>query len=118
MRRSLTKGERLKKRKDIARIFRSSLRISTGGLTIFFRGNDLKKNRMAVTTTKRGYKGSVERNREKRIGKEIYRTEKHTLRQGFDMVLVLKPGSYSFKDRMGQFRALTERAGLNLFKTE
>ncbi len=114
MRKSLTKRERLKRRADLARLFADPRKVGCLGLVILYQENGLAWNRIAVTTTKRGYRGSAQRNREKRIGREIYRGNKERIRTGFDMILIFRPGSFSFWEREKQFRMLIERAGLNL----
>jgi ribonuclease P protein component len=114
MRRSLTNRERLKKRVDLTRIFESPNKVQCSGLALLYLENGLPWSRFAVTTKKRGYRGSAQRNREKRIGREIYRNHKEKLKSGFDIVLIFKPGDFTFRDRERQFQSLIKRAGINL----
>jgi len=62
----------------------------------------------------RGHRRAVDRNREKRRLREIYRNAKGSLATGYDIVLVAYPGGYTFAHRQEQFMTLASRAGLVL----
>ena len=111
MRTNLTERERLKKKADFGRVFGSPHRAGCRGAKLVFAENDLDRNRFAVSLVRK-YGNAVARNRSKRILKEIYRHRKHDIRKGFDIVIVLYPGDYDFRDRERQFSLLLERAGL------
>lgn len=53
---------------------------------------------------------AVRRNRLRRVGKEIFRTIKHTILGGYDFVFVVYPGDYSFQERQEQFIRLLSDA--------
>ncbi|MBN1525470.1 MAG: ribonuclease P protein component [Spirochaetales bacterium] len=95
MRKSLTKSERIHKKQDIRNVFRHSRRIEREGLVIRCRENGMNYNRVCISL-RRGFKNAVKRNRAKRILREIYRTNKYQMKQGFDLVFILSPGEYSF----------------------
>ena len=65
-----------------------------------------------AVTLVRKYGNSVERNYSKRVLREIYRNEKNSIRTSFDIVIVLYPGDYSFRERYDQFQVLIKRANL------
>ena len=111
MRTSLTDLERLKKKADFGRVFGSPHRAGCRGAKLAFIENDLDRNRFAVSLVRK-FGNAVARNRSKRILKEIYRHRKHGIRQGYDIVIVLYPGDYGYRDRERQFSLLLERAGL------
>ncbi len=111
MKRSLTKKERLRSREEISKVFTSSAKVSCTGAKLIFRANDLNWNRIAVTLVRK-YGNSVVRNRSKRILREIYRNLKFSMKTGFDMVIVLYPGEYSYNQRLEQFIYLLKKAGL------
>ena len=111
--RGFHRKERLGRKIDLSRVFRSSFKLDCEGMKIFYRKNDLLWNRIAVTTRK-GFKGAVKRNRQKRIVREIYRDMKHSLKTGFDVIFLLYPGEYSFPEREKQIMVLLNKAKLTL----
>ena len=111
MKRSLTREERLKTREDISRVFSSSAKVSCTGAKLVYNENMLEFNRFAVTLVRK-YGNAVIRNRSKRIVREIYRNLKFNIRKGYDMVIVLYPGNYSYSQRLEQFSYLLKKADL------
>ncbi len=111
MKRSLTSFERLKRRSDIEAVFSSGARVSCSGAKLFWVKNGFPYNRIVCTLAKR-YGNAVERNRAKRFIREIYRTEKHGLKGGHDMIVLMYPGAYDFWKRKEQFEDLCSKAGL------
>jgi ribonuclease P protein component len=113
MRKNLTRKERIRKRSEFFNLFKSSdtVRIRAEGLMLFFRRNNLNYNRIALVP-KKGFGGSVKRNRVKRIGKEIYRHMKCNIKRGYDLLILLYPGDYSFTDRKNEFELTLKRANL------
>lgn len=109
----LGREERLSKRIDLIRVFKSPSWMGCEGLKLCYRKNNLPWNRIAVTTVK-GFKGAVQRNRQKRISREIYRELKHSLKAGFDMIFILRPGEYSSLERKKQIQLLLEKANMIL----
>ncbi|MFP4364116.1 MAG: ribonuclease P protein component [Spirochaetia bacterium] len=109
MKKSLTKKERLKKTQDIKQLFQSSLRQSCRGMKIVYKRNGLSWNRMTVTLVRK-YGNAVVRNRSKRQIREIYRNIKHRLQSGWDMVIILYPGDYTYEDRKSQVFLLLQKA--------
>lgn len=111
MRRSLSKGERLKKRQDIARVFDEGENVSTRGARLRFTQNGLDVNRVGITLTRK-FGNAVQRNKAKRRAREIYRNMKHSICRGYDIMIVLYPGSYTFEDRQSQLTRLFRQASL------
>ncbi len=111
MKRSLTKSERLKKRSEIETVFSSGARVSCSGAKLFWVENGLSYNRIACTVVRR-YGNAVERNRAKRFIREVFRNEKHCLKGGHDLVVLMYPGDYDFWKRKEQFEDLCAKAGL------
>ena len=74
MRKSLTKVE-------IKQIFREAAAIKDSGFKLLYKKNSTDLSRMAVTTP-RNYGNAVERNRTKRIIREVFRRIKEQLKDG------------------------------------
>ncbi len=110
MKRSLTKRERLSNRSDLKRVF-TSRKVECKGLKLLFVENELSWNRIVVCPVRR-FKKAVDRNREKRVFREIYRTKKGQIRGGYDIAFIIYPGLYSFSDRCKQVSSLFKQAGL------
>ena len=109
----LRRAERLRGRSEIESLFRGSRRAGGGGLVLLFRANGLDHNRFLVST-RRGFAGAVERNRERRRLREIYRQTKPRLRNGYDLAAVVAPPALAFAERSAQLQGLLEKAGLLL----
>jgi len=100
MRRSLTKDERIRKKKDFTRLFASPFRYQTLGMKLFY---SPKNSLMFGVTFTKGFSSAVIRNKNKRWIKELFRNWKaDTAALGF-YLFVLQPGDYSFADRKNQF---------------
>lgn len=113
MRKNLTRIERLRSQSEISRVFKSSSRVSCPGAKLVYLKNELEWNRIAVTLVRK-YGNSVQRNRSKRILREIYRSLKNNLKPGFDIVVVLYPGDYNYSIRMSQVKYLLAKADIFL----
>ncbi len=111
MRESLTRAERLKTKPDIKRVFSSSYRHGVPGLTLFIAENGLQWNRIAITL-KRKYGTSVQRNRAKRILREVFRKNKSRLKLGYDVVILVYPGNDRYEEREKQLLFLLKKAGI------
>ncbi|MBN2049404.1 MAG: ribonuclease P protein component [Spirochaetales bacterium] len=111
MRESLTKKERLKRKADITRVFREGKAVRCSGTHLRTADNDLGYNRVAFTCVKR-FGNAVERNRAKRVAREIYRKGKSNLKPGHDLVFILYPDVRTYTDRDRHIRFLLSEAGL------
>ena len=111
MRKSLTKSERLSKLSDIKIIFASGKKINYPGAKLVFIPNNLDYSRFMVTLVRK-YGNSVKRNRAKRVVKEVFRLNKHLLKPGFDIVIVLFPDEDNYSIRERQILRLFKKAGL------
>jgi ribonuclease P protein component len=109
MKRSLTKNERLKKRKEIRALFAKANGVSVAGMKMLFRENGLEQNRILLSPA-RQFQTAVRRNRIKRQVREIYRLSKEKVVQGFDIAFIVYTGDYSFSDRQAQISMLFMKA--------
>jgi ribonuclease P protein component len=113
MRKSLTRGERLRESGSIKGVLAEGRRVEAGGQKLLLRENDSGVNRVAVVVT-RGAGGAVRRNREKRITREAYRDLKGGLRPGYDLVFVIRRFGQSFHERRAVMARLVQRARLDV----
>lgn len=113
MKRNLTKKERLKGKKDIQRIFEEGKSFSCSGAKLICKENDLDYVRLAICLP-RSYRSSVQRNKTKRDCREVFRSVKHSIKKGYDIVFVAYPEYAGWSNRRRQFRLLLERAGLDM----
>lgn len=111
MKKSLTKRERLKRIKDIRRIFEEGKRQSCNGANLIYNENNRAYNRFAVCLA-RNFKNSVHRNKTKRICREVFRNMKPDIRNGYDIVFLAFPENCEWVTRFRQFRYLLGKAGL------
>jgi ribonuclease P protein component len=115
MKKSLTKEERLKRTTDLDSVFAVGKRKSCSGARVVYKPNGLDYSRFAVCPVRR-YGKAVERNRVKRIFRELFRIMKDRIKSGYDIVLVAYPGNDTYKIRKEQFVFLLEKE--NLFRKE
>jgi len=71
----------------------------------------LPYNRIAFAFS-RNFGNAVERNRSRRLSREVYRQFRNRLRKGYDLVLLVYPGRDEFSARREQMQTLFTRAGL------
>ena len=89
MQKSARKSATLNFNMQFARAYKSGSSCVRPTLVLYARQNGLKKNRLGITVSKKIGKAHI-RNRAKRRLREVYRTNSHLLRQGFDFVLVAR----------------------------
>lgn len=112
MKRNLIRKERLTKSSDIDRVFSGRQSVSCFGAKLFYSVNTLTCNRI-VCIAARGFKRAVDRNKVRRHVKEVYRNEKHLLRTGYDLVIIVYPVvKYDYSERKEQILSLFQKAGL------
>lgn len=100
MRRSLTKDERLRKKKDFERLYSSPHRYQTAGMKLFY----LPCDRIVFgVSLGRKFRTAVSRNRQKRWVREIFRNWKFEEPIKGEFLFVPLPGNYGFIDRKTQF---------------
>lgn len=109
MRKSLTKNLRLRKRSHLKQVFSSPHRVSCGGGKLFYRQNPDGDTRFAVSLVRK-FGNSVVRNRAKRQFREIFRLNRDKIAAGWDLIFVLYPGKYDYKEREKHFNSLIQRA--------
>jgi ribonuclease P protein component len=81
----LAPGERIRRRPEFERVYNDGARISGRFMTVFVLANGLKTPRCGVAATRKLGR-AVERNRAKRLAREIFR--RHKIAAGYDIVIV------------------------------
>lgn len=82
--------ETLKKSYEFSRVYRRGKYFSGKYLTINVLENVYFSNRIGISVSKKAYKSSVKRNLYRRRIKEILRTGDFNIKQGHDLVFVVK----------------------------
>ena len=111
MRRSRTRQERLRAGREIQGLFAGGKRVEFRGVKLLYRGNGSTLNRFTVVVA-RGCGGAVQRNREKRITREAYRSLKDGVPRGNDLLFLVTRFGTPFRERRDAIEALLRRAGL------
>lgn len=102
MRKSLTKAEIIRSRREIGLLFRRGKRIQCNGLKLVITSNQLEYTRIFISPVRK-YGTAVARNTAKRYLREIFRLHKHLILPGRDIAVVLYAGNYRYVDREQEF---------------
>lgn len=109
---SLTKKEKIKRKTEIKKFFSlSSSVVECKGSKLRYKENGLSYNRVVFCLVK-NFKNSVDRNKAKRIIREIYRKNKGLLKTGYDLAFILFPGKNETESRYNEFQKLVSKAKL------
>ncbi|GHT51204.1 hypothetical protein AGMMS49990_05050 [Endomicrobiia bacterium] len=93
---SFTYFERLHAQRDFNKVFKNGLRLENKSIRILaYKRNDMLKTRRLGLVTSKKVGTAVARNRTKRRLREIFRTNKHLLEPGLDLIFVSKPETSS-----------------------
>lgn len=111
MKRSLTESERIKSKADFKRLYASPSSVKTLGAKLVFLRSESNLNRLGISLVRK-FGTSVQRNRTKRLIREIYRLNKNRIKPGYDLLFVLFPGDYGYEERSRQFDDLLRKADL------
>lgn len=84
---------RLKKQKDFESIFKNGRGFSEGSLYLKVNKNDLKSSRFGFVVSKKFSKKAVDRNRIKRILREIVKEKIDQTKKGLDVAIIVNPGA-------------------------
>ncbi len=105
------KSEHIKSSAEVRKVFQHGRRRACDGMRLVVLPNGQQRNRFACAPV-RAFGDAVRRNKAKRVCREIFRLNKRLLLPGNDMVVVVYPGSYSYKQRENQMMQLWRAAGV------
>jgi len=86
---TLSKKERLKKKKEFKKVFDNQYVGYGKYMVLLYSPNDLSYSRVGVIASKKVSKRAVDRNRAKRLLKEVFRLNKDLIKKG-DYILIGK----------------------------
>src|SRR4029434_4877088 len=106
----LAPAERVRRRPDFERAYSTGVRIHARFMTLFVVGNGGPSSRLGVAATRK-LGSAVERNRAKRLAREVFR--RHKIGGGLDIVIVpcRKVLDASFASRETDYTSALERRG-------
>jgi ribonuclease P protein component len=81
----LTPAERVRRRTDFERAYSTGVRIPARFMTLFVAANGGSVSRLGIAASRK-FGGAVERNRAKRLAREIFR--RHKITTGLDVIIV------------------------------
>jgi ribonuclease P protein component len=87
----LTKKQKIKNRKDILFLLKTSSKASLSSFNIFYKKNDLSNDRLAVLVSRKNG-NAVKRNKIKRITREVFRKEIKRNPPFIDILIQIRPG--------------------------
>lgn len=85
-------SESLKKHQDFQQVYRKGKSYANKYLVMYIIGNDLNKNRLGISVSKK-VGNSVVRHRLTRLIRESYRRKEECFKCGFDIVVVARAGA-------------------------
>lgn len=83
----LAKDNRLAKRQDFQNVYQNGSFFSSGAMSLKAATNGLLQTRIGFSIEKKYFKKAVERNRIKRLLREIFRLNIPQIKSGFDIVI-------------------------------
>ena len=84
------KKEHLLKSKDFSKVYKKGVAVRAGGVILYSLANTLEHNRLGFSIGSKNTKRATSRNRIRRLFKEVYRKLKGRLKNGFDIVIVVR----------------------------
>jgi len=111
MKKSLSRDERLRTSRDIRELFSRAPRVETRGVKLLYRTGAATRTRFAVVIA-RGSGGAVERNREKRLTREAWRSLKGSVPGVRDVLFLVSRFGMTLAERRAVMAQLLGRAGL------
>jgi len=107
------KEERLRKSRDFKKVFDHGKSLGGSTVAFYFLPNDLGFPRAGFIASKKVSKRAVDRNRAKRLMREVFRLNKHRLKP-YDLVFIARKGilGKKYQDVEKDFLILAKKAGI------
>jgi len=107
----LNKSLRLTKNLEFIRVYKTGRRLTSPFFTMYIKKNDLKVTRLGVSVSKKVGKSVVRNKIKKRRIKEIIRTNYDHIKQGYDIVVSVRPQAVQldFKGIVREIKGLMKR---------
>jgi len=107
------KEERLRKSRDFKKVFDHGKSLGGSTVAFYFLPNDLGFPRAGFIASKKVSKRAVDRNRAKRLMREVFRLNKHRLKP-YDLVFIARKGilGKKYQDVEKDFLSLAKKAGI------
>jgi ribonuclease P protein component len=105
---TLSRWDRIRRRSEFERVYERGARVHGRFMTVFVLPNDSPTARLGIAATRK-IGGAVQRNRAKRLVRELFR--RHRPATGLDLVVVPRREllDASFESLEAEYRALAER---------
>lgn len=100
------KKEHLLKSKEFNKVYKKGVIGRSNGVIMYALANTLEHNRLGFSIGSKNVKRAVARNRMRRLFREAYRKTKNSLRNGFDIVIIIRKDLH---------QALTYRSAEEIF---
>jgi ribonuclease P protein component len=84
------KNEHLLKSKDFSKVYKKGTYARGQDIVLYCVENNLKHNRLGFSIGSKNIKRATSRNRIRRLFREFYRKSRPSLKNGFDIVLVVR----------------------------
>ena len=109
----LPKQHRLTQKEDFRRAYSSRILFREGNLSLKMSKNDLPVSRIGFSVEKKYFKKAVERNRLKRILRELVQKNLTLIRPGFDIVIFCRQAPTENSDGQNEsMQKLLRKSGL------
>ena len=112
-----SKKEHLLKSRDFSKVYKKGLAGRSDGVILYCLANALEHNRLGFSIGSKNIKRATSRNRIRRLFREVYRRRKGRLRNGFDIVIVVRKdisAAISYDSATATFLKLAKEARLKI----
>ncbi|MCX7028045.1 MAG: ribonuclease P protein component [Spirochaetes bacterium] len=110
--RDFPKSEKVRTKPEIDRIFRTGARFSCKGMAIRAAPSISGGPSRVVFVAVRTFDGAIQRNRAKRVAREVWRLNKDEILPGRDVAVILYPEMNNYADCSRAMLFLLRKAGL------
>lgn len=110
-----SKFERLKQKALFQRLFKQGRYFKGSSFSLRILSNGINITRLGISTNTKVFPKSTQRNRAKRLIREVFRRHKENLSKGYDILIKQKaqgPGSLKYKEVEPEILSLFKAAGI------